>query len=30
METIEVLFILATVFGGVYILIDAIFDRMGM
>ncbi len=29
METIEVLFILATVFGGAYILIDAIFDRMG-
>jgi len=30
METIEVLFILATVFGGAYILIDAIFDRMGI
>jgi hypothetical protein len=29
METIEVIFILATVFGGAYILVDAIFDRMG-
>jgi hypothetical protein len=30
METIEVVFIIATVIGGAYILFDAIFDRMGM
>ena len=30
METIEVIFILATIVGGAYILVDAIFDRMGM
>ena len=30
METIEVILILATIVGGAYILVDAIFDRMGM
>jgi hypothetical protein len=29
MEIIEVIFIIATVIGGAYILVDAIFDRMG-
>jgi hypothetical protein len=27
METIEVIFLIATVIGGAYILFDAIFDR---
>lgn len=30
MEIIEVIFIIATVIGGAYILVDAIFDIMGM
>ena len=30
METIEIVFILATILGAVYILVDAIFDRIGM
>lgn len=30
METIEICFIIATILGCVYILVDAIFDRVGM
>jgi hypothetical protein len=30
METIEIVFILATIVGSVYIIIDALFDRIGM
>jgi hypothetical protein len=30
METIEIVFILVTIVGAVYILVDAIFDRIGM
>jgi hypothetical protein len=30
METIEIVFILATIVGSVYIIVDAIFDRIGM
>jgi len=30
METIEILFVIATIVGAIYIGVDAIFDRMGM
>ena len=30
METIEIVLILATIVGPVYIIIDALFDRIGM
>ena len=30
METIEIVFVIATVLGAFYILVDAIFDRVGM
>jgi hypothetical protein len=30
METIEIVFLLAGIVGGVYILIDAILDRIGI
>jgi hypothetical protein len=30
METIEIVFILATIVGAVYLLVDAIMDRLGM
>jgi hypothetical protein len=28
METIEILFVIATIVGGVYIVVDAILDRI--
>jgi len=30
METIEIVFILASIVGAVYLLVDAIMDRLGM
>jgi hypothetical protein len=30
METIEIVFILATIVGAVYLVVDAIMDRLGM
>jgi hypothetical protein len=30
METIEILFVIAGIVGGVYIVIEAILDRMGI
>ena len=30
METIEILFCIAALVGGVYIVIDAVLDRMGI
>jgi len=30
METIEILFVIATIVGAIYIVTDAVFDRMGM
>jgi hypothetical protein len=30
METIEIFFVIAALVGGLYIVVDAVFDRMGM
>lgn len=30
METIEIIFLIATLVGGVFIVIDALLDRMGI
>ena len=30
METIEIFFVIAGIVGGVYLVIEAIFDRMGI
>lgn len=30
METIEIIFVIATLVGGVFIVIDALLDRMGI
>jgi hypothetical protein len=30
METIEILFVIAGIVGGIYLVIEAILDRMGM
>lgn len=30
METIEIIFMIAGIVGGIYLVIEAIFDRMGM
>jgi hypothetical protein len=30
METIEIVFILASIVGAVYLVVDAIMDRLGM
>lgn len=30
METIEIIFLIVGIVGGIYIVIDALFDRMGI